>query len=78
VSGLGKYNWIKKGKLVASGWADIRPFGYREGTETVKVEMFRAVEAVAYQLWLECEFLNSDGDGGIHPGYGAQGQVRGG
>jgi hypothetical protein len=56
----------------------MRPFGYIEGTETVKVEMFRAVEAVAYQLWLECEFLNSDGDGGIHPGYGAQGQVRGG
>jgi hypothetical protein len=49
VSSLGRYNWIHKGKMVASGRADIRPFGYREGTETVKVvEMFKAVEAVAY------------------------------
>jgi hypothetical protein len=36
VSSLGRYNWINKGKMVASGRADIRPFGYREGTETVK------------------------------------------
>ena len=50
VSSLGRYNWINKG--------NIRPFGYREGTETVKVvEMFKAVEAVAYNYGWSINFL---------------------
>jgi hypothetical protein len=59
VSSLGWYNWINKGKMVASGRADIiRPFGYREGTETVKVvEMLKAVEAVAYNYGWSINFL---------------------
>jgi hypothetical protein len=45
--------------MVASGRADIiRPFGYREGTETVKaVEMLKAVEAVAYNYGWSIDFL---------------------
>jgi hypothetical protein len=58
VSSLGRYNWINKGKMVASGRADIRPFGYREGTATVKVvEMFKAVEAIAYNYGWSINFL---------------------
>jgi hypothetical protein len=58
MSSLGRYNWINKGKIVASGRADIRPFGYREGTETVKVvDMFKAVEAVAYNYGWSINFL---------------------
>jgi hypothetical protein len=58
VGSLGRYNWINKGKMVASGRADIRPFGYREGTETVKVvEMFKAMEAVAYNYGWSINFL---------------------
>jgi hypothetical protein len=90
VSSLGRYNWINQGKMVASGRADIRPFGYREGTETVKVvEMFKAVEAVAYNYGWSINFLtqtilsgatltNGGKSASLTNGQGASGQVGGG
>jgi hypothetical protein len=46
---LGRYRWANHAKMSSSGRADVQRYAYRAQSECVKVvDMFKSVEAVAY------------------------------
>jgi hypothetical protein len=55
---LGRYRWANHAKMSSSGRADVQRYAYRAQSECVKVvDMFKSVEAVAYNYGWSINFL---------------------